>query len=58
LWYYALTLIAVREDSDKIDAAVENWRRNSLRSDLPDPRAALKRSVPSPKTRGNPAYPR
>jgi hypothetical protein len=38
LYYYARTLVLLKEDPKKINAAVRNWRVNYPRSAYPDPR--------------------
>jgi len=40
LYYYAQTLVLLKEDPEKINAAVRNWKVNYPRSTLPDPRTA------------------
>lgn len=38
LYFYARTLVLLKEDPEKINAAVRNWRVNYPKSSLPDPR--------------------
>jgi hypothetical protein len=48
LYYYALTLVLLKEDPEKINAAVRTWRVNFPKSALPDPRTVRRyRKAPS-----------
>lgn len=51
LYYYAQTLVMLKEDPAKVNEAVRNWRVNFPRSTYPDPRTA-RLSAHSPKSSG------